>query len=395
MEILGSGCNVLMVDDFSVLIPDGENVFAILVLRCLSQVPGLRTYILSNNPWAPIRFSRYGTQFSSNTGGKSDEGRLEAIWHTVKQMKADVILPVGQDTIRLLSKHAATLSHFTAVAPVPAVEVFDIAVNKWSLADWLKKNDIPHPPTILFQPKGDFDKRLSDLQFPVLIKPTRGGNGRGIRVFDDPSILLTFFKENLCLEEFIVQSFVRGYDVDCSVLCEEGKILAYTIQKGFIEGYHPFGPPAGIEFLADRATYDVVRLLMDRLHWSGIAHIDLRYDEHDKQVKVIEINPRYWGTLLGSLIAGVNFPYLACLAGLRVEVPNTEYQFKRFVAGTAAFKMLSQRFLKGHKAEFDFDSSSIGFILKDPLPEILMGCVQTYKKVSPKAKKSSYAAGAI
>jgi predicted ATP-grasp superfamily ATP-dependent carboligase len=384
-----------MIDDFSVLIPDGENVFAILVLRCLSQVPRLRTHILSNNPWAPIRFSRYRNQFFGNIRGKSEEGRLDAIWHTVKQMKVDVILPVGQDTIRLLSKHAATLSQFTAVAPVPDVEAFDIAANKWFLADWLKKNDIPHPPTILFQPQEDFDKRLSDLQFPVLIKPTRGGNGRGIKFFDDPSVLLTFFQGDRRLEEFIVQSFVRGYDIDCSVLCEEGKILAYTIQKGFIEGYHPFGPPAGIDFLDDRATYDVVRLMVDRLHWSGIAHIDLRYDEHDKQVKVIEINPRYWGTLLGSLIAGVNFPYLACLAGLRAEVPKTEYQFKRFVAGMAAVKMLSQRFLKGNKAELNFDCSSIGFILKDPLPEILTGCVQTYKKVSPKAKKPSYAAGAI
>jgi predicted ATP-grasp superfamily ATP-dependent carboligase len=384
-----------MLTDFTVLIPDGENMFAILVLRCLSQIPRLRTYILSNTPWAPIRLSRYGNQFFSNKRGKSDEGRLEAIWHTVKQMKADVILPVGQDTIRLMSKHAAILPQFAAVAPLPAVEAFDIAVDKWSLADWLKRNDIPHPPTMLFQPKKDFDKRVSDLQFPVLIKPTRGGNGRGIKYFNDPSVLLTFFKENLCLEEFIVQSFVRGYDIDCSVLCEEGKILAYTIQKGFIEGYHPFGPPAGIEFLDDRATYDVVRRLVDRLHWSGIAHIDLRYDEQDKQIKVIEINPRYWGTLLGSLIAGVNFPYLACLAGLRAEVPKIEYQFKRFVAGTAAVKLLSQRFLKGNKADLNFDCSSIGFILKDPLPEILMGCVQTYKKVYPKAKKPSHASGAI
>ena len=47
---------------------------------------------------------------------------------------------------------------------------------------------------------------------------------------------------------------------------------------------------------------------MQALKWSGIVNIDFIYDENDKQAKILEVNPRYWQSLLGSLFAGVNFP---------------------------------------------------------------------------------------
>lgn len=120
--------------------------------------------------------------------------------------------------------------------------------NKWLLAEWLKKEDIPCPPTVLYQNNKEFEQCLHAMIFPVLVKPTKGANGQGVVIFENPLALLNFFKEQVYSEEFIIQSFIRGYDVDCSVLCQEGKILAYTIQKGFMEGAKRFGPPAGIGF---------------------------------------------------------------------------------------------------------------------------------------------------
>src|SRR2546428_697479 len=55
---------------------------------------------------------------------------------------------------------------------------------------------------------------------------------------------------------------------------------------------------------------------MQALKWSGIVNIDFIYDENDKQAKILEVNPRYWQSLLGSLFAGVNFPYLVSVSKL-------------------------------------------------------------------------------
>lgn len=369
-------------DKFSVLIPDGESMFAIRTLHCLSQIKGIKAYILSNDPRAPIRFSRYTTQFFSQLKGQNDEGRLETIYDAVKQTKVDVILPVDEPTIRLLSLHGGALSHLTAIAPVPKAEAFDIAANKWKLAEWLKINDIPCPPTILYKTDKEFEQRLSGMPFPVLIKPTQQRGGKGIEYFDNPSEVLRFCKEHVGSAEFIVQSFIRGYDIDCNVLCKEGKILAYTIQKGFMAATHHFAASVGIDFLSDSSVYNLVRELVDKISWSGIAHLDLRYDEKDKQVKVIEINPRFWQTVIGSMTTGVNFPHLACLSGLRYDLPQITFQPKRFVMGKAAIRMLMQRVARREREAYHFDSTSLEYELKDPLPRVFEAYFKVCKKLS-------------
>ena len=56
----------------------------------------------------------------------------------------------------------------------------------------------------------------------------------------------------------------------------------------------------------------VANKLVHELGWSGVANIDMRYDARHKIPMVLELNGRYWFSLLGSLNAGVNFPLLAC-----------------------------------------------------------------------------------
>jgi predicted ATP-grasp superfamily ATP-dependent carboligase len=52
--------------------------------------------------------------------------------------------------------------------------------------------------------------------------------------------------------------------------------------------------------------------LISELGWSGVANIDMRFDARHHMPLVLELNGRYWLSLLGSLNAGVNFPLLAC-----------------------------------------------------------------------------------
>ena len=374
---------------FSVLIPDGESPFALDVLKCLSQIKNVRTYVLSNDVWAQSRFSRYSTQFFSYSKANGNEGQLAAIYDTIKKTKVDVVLPVDEHTIHLLSRHSEILSELTSIAPLPKTDVFETALNKWLLAEWLKKNHFPYPPTILYQTNNNFDKSLSCISFPVLIKPILGGNGEGIKLFENKATLYSFCKEHISSEKYIIQSFIRGYDIDCSVLCQQGKILAYTIQKGFINGPSRFSPPSGIDMLYDRNVSDLVAKVVDKFNWTGVAHFDLRYDEQDKQIKVIEMNPRFWGSVLGSLSAGVNFPYLACLTGLKRDLPNIVFQPKRFVKGKIALKILALRMRQRNRRDIYFDDSPIPFLLKDPLPKVIELYSKFHHKVFHKRQRQT------
>ena len=370
---------------FSVLIPDGESWLAYPVQNCLARIPGVKVIVLSNNAWDPMRFSRYTHQFYSYPEDDR-QTKLAAIQDTLERTKIDVILPVDTQTIRLLSEHRDALPPTTAHSPMPQVEAINIAENKWHLAQWLHEQHIPCPETLLCRPDADFEAELAKLSFPVLLKPTQqigddiGVGGRGIQIFDHPKALLDFYRNNTHIE-YIVQSFIKGYDMGCNVLCNAGKIEAYSIQKGFMPSQVRFEPAAGIDFLENQGAYEVVSDLVGKLKWTGVANFDLRYDERDKQIKIIEINPRFWGSLLGSFCAGVNFPYLSCLAGLGLEIPKTDAQPLRYVTGGAAFKMMWQGVLQRNPDHFHFDNSALDFILRDPLPKVFSYTTKAYNRV--------------
>ena len=362
-----------MAKNLSVLMLDGESNLALSVARCLAQIPNLKLHVLSKTSWVPTYFSRHRSSFCVQQIGDNDEQQLEVICHAIKRTHATVLLPLTEPSIRFVSAHRAALTNLVIIPPTPEIGPFDIVDNKWLLADFLARNDIPNPRTVLYTADETFEKNLSELSFPVLLKPTRGSSGANIQYFDNPATLLDFLQKNkqFLRHRYIVQNFVRGYDIDCSFLCHDGTILAYTIQKGFIPGLRRFAPPVGIEFVKNQQTLDVVTGLVSHLRWSGVAHVDLRYDEQDKQVKLIEVNPRYWDSLLGSLFVGINFPYLACLSGLGVSFSRPDYQLKRYVPLKVALKQWVKRYLGKSKAGFAFREISWKYDLADPLPGVM------------------------
>ena len=109
--------------------------------------------------------------------------------------------------------------------------------------------------------------------------------------------------------EFIVQELVEGADVDCSVVAEDGEILAWTTQRGVAKTRFA-APATEIIMEPHPALYEQVARLLRDLRWSGVAHIDTILDARDGSYRILELNGRFWGSLLASTAAGVNFPAL-------------------------------------------------------------------------------------
>jgi predicted ATP-grasp superfamily ATP-dependent carboligase len=356
--------------DLSILIPDGESRFALSVVRCLSQVSNVRVHVFSSDPWSRVRFSRYCSSFTCYDGAPDDESILRAIIRTAQKVNANILIPVSESGIRFASTWPRDPGAIVVTA-LPQLEMFDTAVNKWRFADFMQTHDIPTPQTILFRKDAGFNEQIGDLKFPVLLKPTMSTNGSGIIQFDDSASLERFWEARRNdAREFIIQELVSGYDIDCSVLCRGGEILAYTIQKGIIPNRQRFSPPSAIEFLKHEEVLRVASKLVSDLNWSGVAHIDMMVDASNDRVKVIELNPRYWGSLMGSLKAGVNFPFLAVIAGLDKLLPQVSYRNIRYIEPFAAMQLLMRKpFLHG-AGGLPLSESGWRYLLADPLATI-------------------------
>jgi predicted ATP-grasp superfamily ATP-dependent carboligase len=366
---------------YSVLIPDGESFFALPVLQCLGQIKNIHIYVLSNNRSAAIRFSRYTKKNYSYPIEEGDTGRLKAMLRIVKEMKIDLVLTIDEPTIRFLSENGSELLKYTQLAPYPKAETFDNVVDKWKFANWLKANNIPYPTTILYQTGPVFEEELSLIKFPALIKPAKGNGGIGIKFFIDPASLKEYCLSHVQSGEYIVQSFVEGYDLGCSVLSKNGKLLATTMQKRSVNIPLTFSPFTNIDFLYDSNIYGLIEKIIKALNWSGVAHFDLRYDEKEEQVKVLEINARFWQSVPGSFYAGVNFPYFATLVGLNRELPPFNFQPIHYVNPKTAVKLLTQKYIFRKSEIQEFGGSKLEMHLKDPLPLIMTRLIQLYKYI--------------
>jgi predicted ATP-grasp superfamily ATP-dependent carboligase len=358
----------------AVLIPDGENEHVLWTARSLAHSGQVKLYILSNKRWAPVRFSRHARLYRFRPARENHQARLEALAEIVRRFRVDVILPVGEDGIRFAAAERESLARLAALPPLPDLESLEIARNKWRLNQFARQQQLLVPESVMVTFDGDFQRRISALEYPVLLKPPSLTDGQGIRRFDTPSDLRAFLKtqdEGLVRDKYLVQTYIPGADVGLSVLCQDGEILAYTIQRGIISAAHRFGPLMAMEFIRHQDVLDSGQKLLAALRWSGVAHIDFRQDSRDGRAKIIEMNARYWGSLLGSLVAGVNFPYLACLAAQGVSFPMPTYRFSKYAYTTTAIRegllwCLGRNTLHG----FAFRETGLRFFLTDPLPEI-------------------------
>ena len=211
-----------------------------------------------------------------------------------------------------------------------------------------------------------------------MLKPLEKMGGHGIQNITAKSKIPNIKLKN----DFILQEYIKGFDIDMNVLSEDGIILAYSIQKGYIFSKLEYKAALGVEFLDVKNLYDEVEKVILELKWSGFAHIDLRYDGN--QYKIIEINPRVWNSIEASEKVGVNFPYLYCLSSLDKHYETPKYRFEKFADNTGLVKVLKSKISKKN-IQYSFpENTSVKSNLLDPLPGFYKFSVKKLRKILPK-----------
>jgi D-aspartate ligase len=294
----------------SVLIPDADAQLP--VVRCLGASKYAVVHGLALQPAPFLKHSRFLASFEQIKGEFDMKLWLSRIGEIVAERRIDVVLPISDFAIRTLSEHRGALHWAAKLPPLPDPHAFDIATDKANLAVFLDSHGIPHPPTVVVTTDIAAHHRLSTLEFPVLAKAPLSSGGVGTRRFENQESLCAFLADRPGGERWVVQTLIEGHDLAVNVLCRNGQILAATVQHAILPSPEPFQSAIGFEFRDYPAAMNVAESLVCKLGWSGVANIDMRFDARHRAPLVLELNGRYWLSLLGSLNAGVNFPLLAC-----------------------------------------------------------------------------------
>ncbi len=360
----------------SVLIPDGETWDTVKVLRCLGQTPAIKTHILSNARRPLARFSRHCASCVYHTSENDDEW-IDVIRNLAQKLRIDVILPVTDKGVELVVRNRSTLSEFTAIPPVPGLEPLKTVQDKWEFYEFCRTRELLVPPSILIRsgcghPMDSI--HLRSLKYPALLKPTSLDGGCGIARVEKASDFQQVWEDKRVRRDhgYMLQTYVRGVVLCLGVFCNSGTLASYTLWKTLLGAQNPYVSARAMEYVEDEEAIELARRLISDLAWDGIANIDFLRDSDDGTLYLLEFNPRFGQSILGSLVAGVNFPLIACLDAMGVEYPDVRYRTARYAHPLASGKMLLSRVIgRSTPVKVRWRESGLRFTCRDPLPEMV------------------------
>ena len=184
---------------------------------------------------------------------------------------------------------------------------------------------------------------------------------------------------------YFLQEYVEGYDIDFSFFAVDGNILYHTIQRGLISAHMEYSK--GIEFIVNQEFHGLASSIINNLNYTGIGHLDFRFNSKKQEYILIDFNARYWSSVQGSRAMGVNFPYLAVIYALTQQVENLEYRTGHYYFATTALKAKFKNLFSKSKYPVRLKDTQLHFVYKDPMPELMFlvrRMLKSFKRQKPR-----------
>ena len=302
----------------NVLITNASYKNTLAAVRSLGE-KGVDVTVAGEKKFASAFFSKYCRDRKLYTSPTRNHTKfVKDILQLVEKGRIDLLFPVGVDTTVPISYCKEKFLPYTEV-PIADYETLAKAHEKPETLKLAKKLGIPVPETFFPRSIEEVEKISRKVDYPVIIKRRRGsGVKQGIRYVRSKDELVPKYNEieslpsdSLINEQKLpmIQEYIPGEIRDVCVLFNNGKPRAALVQRR-IWTWPPEGGPGILnETISDPHIRSLALKLMEKIRWHGLAQVEFKLDSEGKP-KLMEVNPKFWGTLELSIKAGIDFPYL-------------------------------------------------------------------------------------
>jgi len=238
-----------------------------------------------------------------------------SILEIIENDKYDLILPFGYKTTIALSKIKSKINQISKIF-ISDFNLINLIHDKQKLAELLLNGGFNLPKIYSLE-----DIKSKSINFPLVIKARKtSGVDKAVRYANNMTELKRFYKEissnsssNHDIDDFsnpLIQEYVCGTTYDGLFLCENGEVIASMAQRRDV--VYPSSGGVGVEVssILDDDLINYCSKILKFINWTGPCQVEVIKDNHSNSFKLIEINPKLWGTLGCSIKAGVNFPLL-------------------------------------------------------------------------------------
>lgn len=332
-----------------VLVLDGFWNKALAAVRSLGRrgayvAAGERTRL------APALFSRYcRRRFVHPSVAGHPEAFLAALERELQTSRYDVVLPMELATQLLLTEHRRRVEPGARIPFADADRTLRVH-DKGFLTAFAHDHGIECPAT--FFPRGPEDAAAlsGDLPYPVLVKPRHSSGGRGIRRVDRRADFVgAYATVHARYPAPIVQECLPpgGDALGVAVLMNFASLPRASFAYRRLREYPASGGPSTLrESIRDPDIRATTERLLSLLGWVGVAMAEFKVDPRDGRPKLLEVNPRFWGSLHHAILCGVDFPWLLC----RMAVDGDADRVTGYEVGVRSRSLLhgdAMRFLAG------------------------------------------------
>ncbi|MCF7875387.1 MAG: ATP-grasp domain-containing protein [Candidatus Omnitrophica bacterium] len=372
----------------SVMILDGNTREALAIARSFGRKK-INVIIGGYSRLSRAFYSKYcKAYFLYPEGNDLTRDTHKTILHYVKKFKPDVLMPILNKTFSVLLQHKEEYIPHTNLIPLPDDETFRLMEDKTQLLKLALKNNIPSPQT--FYPKNLDDlKFLSQkLSYPILIKPRISAGGFGIRMVFSSQDLWEKYIELVNMKRIsfpdspfdssfpIIQEHLSGDLINFYAYSEKGAVKAFFMTKT-LRGYPlMFGPGIAAVSVRNEFAKEISLKIIKLLNWNGIIGFQYILDKRDGTPKIIDSNPRFWGTVENAILSGVDFPYMLFQKAIGKEVTccfdyKEGREFRWVLFGELFYLLQSKNKIKTIADYLSFRKTHCEISLTDIKPHII------------------------
>ncbi|MDW8272712.1 MAG: ATP-grasp domain-containing protein [Chitinophagales bacterium] len=293
-----------------VLILDGGNQNTLAVVRYLGRA-GHRMHVAAYSPHALSLYSKYCAKKIILPDPRfSSQEFIERLIENLKQEKFDILLPMGFRSYQLCATHAAQIRQFTKLI-ITSPENIAIASDKRKTYELAAQAGVPFPKTYQISSTDELEKL--DISFPAVIKSCFESGKNIVEYAQSRDELIKKYQEMINRYHFgsneypLIQEYIAGDGYGFFAYYEGGVCKAYFMHHRIREYPATGGVSVCAESFYDEKLMEYGKRLLDMLRWEGVAMVEFKKHSNG-EYKLMEINPKFWGSLELALAAGVNFP---------------------------------------------------------------------------------------
>ena len=356
----------------TVFVCDGESKAALGITRSLGK-KGIRVIVGSQYPIGRAQLSKYCAERVVYPDPHKEAEFLVFIHDYLKTHSINVLIPVSYATCRLFSKFQVIPENWNTRIPVASWPSMNIASDKALTTLLAERWEVPCP-------------KINPGTFPVVVKSDT--ESKFLRFVNSAEELTA-----IDMADKTAYEYIPGQGYGYVALFDRGEPVIDFMHMRVREYPITGGPSTFAKAVYYSELVSAGRKLFKALKWHGVGMCEFKRDNRDGKFKLIEINPKFWGSLDLALIWGVDFPYYLVQMAMgktaeeirserEISLPSTGPQAKMFrwlfpydilalLADPKILPVWLDDLFNYHICRYSYDRS-------DPLPELYNVLITPY-----------------